>query len=155
MIDLTHSLDDTLRSTSPMPVNEQVPLSPPKADNSLDKSQSSAERPSLILRSNSYTLDKPSVALLIAERVRVTLCDSLILKTFVVEGHGAHGKLLKPDLQAVFISRQTEEHQKLQVQSLYHVQRDQRKHLPHITEWMPSVKAAQLQNIKVHVVLIT
>lgn len=97
MIDLTHSLDDTLRSTSPMPVNEQVPLSPPKADNSLDKTQSSAERPSLILRSNSYTLDKPSVALLIAERVRVTLCDSLILKTFVVEGHGAHGKLLTPE----------------------------------------------------------
>lgn len=69
------SIDDTLRSTSPLPESEEMPvidsyhhieddvLTSPESD--------TAERKRMFLRSNSYTLEKPSVALLIAERVCV------------------------------------------------------------------------------------
>lgn len=67
------SIDDTLRSTSPLPDNEEMPLvysSPNKHEEEQSTSDSDDNsRRRLFLRSNSYTLEKPSVALLIAERV--------------------------------------------------------------------------------------
>lgn len=80
--DVNESIDNTLHSTSPLPENEQVPLngrqvapptsqpcSPARGSNGSSPSRTS-KIPSLI-RSNSYTLERPSVALLIAERVSV------------------------------------------------------------------------------------
>lgn len=68
--DVDVSIDDTLRSTSPIPDNEEMPVEDTrKEDEQITPRSDGSGKQRLFVRSNSYTLDKPSVALLIAERV--------------------------------------------------------------------------------------
>ena len=83
------SVDDTLRSTSPLPENEEMPVvdlyNHSEEVQQSPESDSSGDKKRMLLRSNSYTLEKPSVALLIAERVSVSpiMCSTLIVQIYL------------------------------------------------------------------------
>ena len=67
---MSQSMDDTLRSTSPIQDEERelnTPLPPEKPTTQPEMSLTQ-----ILVRRNSYTLEQPSVALLVAERVSRT-----------------------------------------------------------------------------------
>ena len=83
------SVDDTLRSTSPLPENEEMPVvdlyNHSEEVQQSPESDSGGDKKRMFLRSNSYTLEKPSVALLIAERVSVSpiMCSTLLVQFYL------------------------------------------------------------------------
>lgn len=89
--DSSQSIDDTLRSTSPMPDNEEIPTVSPPASAAPDNTStgcgshispavteniSGEVKPGLLIRSNSYTVDEPSKALLNSKQVSCRITQS-------------------------------------------------------------------------------